>query len=429
MNEEPQQQLSRRQALKLLGATGSAVAAAALLPPAARAAAVRRAPAIISRVQDVELTWFMWTGSTAEVAAWNHDISFVTKKYPNIHIKFQTASWPVYWTKLPTEAAGGALQDIISLQSLRTGLFAPSFQPLTPYIKQNHFDVSAFDQSIIGGLTYGGSLRALPYDFGPEVIYYNIDMFKAAGVSLPKIGWTWADFVSAAKKLTSGNKYGFIANPYPDAWLPFALSDGAQYLAGGKLDLTNPGLVAAFQKQIDLVQKDKAAPTLPATQDTSYPTAQWQAGNVAMVVDGPWDLINDKASVKFKFGIVPIPKGTKGSITVTAGSGFGISTTTKHAAEAWKAITMLTGPEAEQYLASSGRAFAARKAYQQYWYKNAVPGAEAALKAALASAVPYKITAQWSNISFTMYKYGISALNGQMSAKDALKAVQAQFGG
>jgi ABC-type glycerol-3-phosphate transport system substrate-binding protein len=427
MNEDLlRQHVSRRQALKLLGSAGAAAAAGAALPSVARAAA----PAVISRVPDVELTWFMWTGSPAEVAAWEHDITFVTQKYPNIHIKFVTAAWPDYWTKLPTEAAGDTLQDIISLQSLRTGLFAPSFQPLTPYIKQSHFDVSAFDSSIIGGLTYNGSLRALPYDFGPEIIYYNIDMFKAANVPLPRIGWTWDEFVSTAKKLTSGNKYGFIANPYPDAWLPFALSDGARYLdSSGKLAFTNSGLVAAFQKQIDLVQKDKVAPALPATKDTSYTTEQWQAGNVAMVVDGPWDLINDKAVAKFKFGIVPIPKGTKGSVTFTAGSGFGISTTTKHSAEAWKAITMLTGPQAEQYLASAGRAFAARKAYQQYWYKNAVPGAQTALQAALASAVPYKITPQWSNISFSLFKYGISAFNGQMSAKDALQAVQTQFGG
>ena len=428
-----QQKVSRRQALKLLGAAGSTIAAAGLLPLSEIDAASRKrgAPAIVTKATwDVELTWFMWTGSPAEVDAWKHIARLVTRTYPNIRIKFVTTSWPDYWTKLPTEAAGGTLQDIISLQSLRSPAFAQNFRPLTPYIKQSGFDVAAFDSSIIGGLTFGGALRALPYDFGPEVIFYNKDMLKQANMPLPGEGWTYAEFLHTAKALTRNGKYGFGAWPYPDSWLPFALSDGARYLdSHGKLDLTNSSLVAAFTALVDLVQKYKVAPQLPSTKDTNYIQEQWMAGNVAMHVNGPWQMINFKKSVRFSFGMVPIPKGKKGSVTVTAGSGFGISTTTKHPAEAWKAISVLTGPEAEQYLASAGRAFAARKADQQYWYKNAVPGSEPALKAALASAKPYRITPTWNQVSMLLLQYGISAINGQMSPQQVLQEVQAQAGG
>ena len=60
---------------------------------------------------------FMWTGSTQEVQAWEYDASLVTKKYPYIHIKFETTTFPNYWTKLESEAASGDMPDIISLQS------------------------------------------------------------------------------------------------------------------------------------------------------------------------------------------------------------------------------------------------------------------------------------------------------------------------
>lgn len=371
----------------------------------------------------------MWTGSPAEVDAWKHIAELVTKQYSNIRIDFVTTSWPDYWTKLPTEAAGGTLQDIISLQSLRTAGFAQSFRPLMPYIKQSNFDVSAFDPSIIGGLTSEGSLRALPYDFGPEVIFYNKDWFKKDNVTAPTPDWTYADFLSAAKKLTHDNQYGFGAWPYPDSWLPFALSNGATYLTqDGKLDLTNKTLVSAFSQYTDLVHKHHVAPQLPSTKDTNYIQEQWMAGNVAMHVNGPWQMINFKKNVKFDFGMVPIPKGDKGSVTFTAGSGFGISTTTKHPEEAWKAITVLTGSDAEQYLASAGRAFAARKDDQQYWYQNAVEGSKETLKAALSSAVPYKVTAKWNQVSTLLLQYGIPALNGQTSPDQALQQVQAQAG-
>ena len=57
---------------------------------------------------------------------------------------------------------------------------------------------------------------------------------------------------------------------------------------------------------------------------------RFASGDVAMIVDGPWQLINLKNSVKFKIGLAPLPVGPAGSITVSAGSGFGIATTSAH---------------------------------------------------------------------------------------------------
>jgi len=422
---------SRRQATKLLGGAAAGIAAVGPAKRLLAAPSYREVTRTSAQAADaVTLKWFMWSGSPAEVDAWKHLADMVTQKYPNIKIEFVTVSFADYWTKLPTEAAGGTLQDIISLQSLRTPGFADLFQPLTSFIEQNKFDVSAFDKSIIGGLTYEDGLRALPYDFGPEIIFYNKDIFQQANVPLPKPDWTYDEFLNTAKALTAGGKYGYGAWPYPDSWLPFALSDGATYLdSDGKADLTNDSLVAAFSKYTDLVHKYEYAPTIPSTKDTNYMQEQWMAGNVAMHVNGPWQMINFKSNVKFQFGIVPVPKGTKGSVTVTAGSGFGISKTTKHPDEAWKAISVLTGPEAEQYLASAGRAFAARENEQQYWYKNSVTGSEETMAAALKSVVPYKVTPQWAQVSALLLQYGTPAMNGQVDPKDALAQVQAQVGG
>jgi ABC-type glycerol-3-phosphate transport system substrate-binding protein len=377
----------------------------------------------------VTLTWFMWSGSPQEVDAWKYDASLVTKQYPNIHINFQTADWTNYWTKLETEAASGSLPDIVSLQSLRTAGFASAFRPLDSYIQQSHFDISSFDSGIVKGLTTQGQLRALPYDFGPLVIFYNKALFQKYHVPEPSANWTYADFQQAAQQLTHGNDYGFVASSTPDAWLPFALSDGAKYLTSdGKLDLTNPKLVNEFQNYAKLVYQYHVAPTISVPQATQTPSL-WQAGHIAMVADGPWDLINDKATVNFPFGIVPLPRLSQGSVTLTAGSGFGISATSQHPDEAWKAISVLTGADAEQYLASQGRAFSARTAQQQYWYKNAIPGAETTLKQAIPESVPYVTTSNWNQASTLIAQYGVDVLSGRQTAAQALQAVQSQLGG
>src|SRR6185312_8068324 len=147
----------------------------------------------------VTLTWGMWAGSDAEVSAWRHVADMVTAKYPDIKITLQTASWPDYWTKLPTLAASNQLPDIVSLQSLRTPGFASLLTPLDDLAKRDKFDLTAFDKSIIGGLSSDGHVVALPYDFGPLITYYNADWFKKAGITPPAPGWTVDDMKKDAK--------------------------------------------------------------------------------------------------------------------------------------------------------------------------------------------------------------------------------------
>lgn len=379
--------------------------------------------------QPVTLTWSMWTGSTQEVQAWQYDASLVTKKYPWIHIKFETTTFTNYWTKLESEAASGNMPDIISLQSQHTPGFASNFRPLTSYIKQTNFDTSAFNSTIMQGLTYQGDLRALPYDFGPLVIFYNKAMFQKYHVAMPTNDWTYAQFLQAAQQMTHGNDYGYIDNPSIDAFLPFALSSGAKYLTSdGKLNLANNAqLTAALQDYAKPVYQYHVSPALSVPQSANV-SSMWQAGNVGMIVDGPWDLINYRANAKFDFGIAPIPAMSQGQTTVVAGSGFGISNTTQHPDDCWKAISVLTGPDAEQYLASSGRAFAARTAQQQYWYKNAVPGADTTLNYALQHSVPEITTSNWNEVSTLFTQYGVQVLAGQQPAATALSNIQNQAG-
>jgi ABC-type glycerol-3-phosphate transport system substrate-binding protein len=381
-----------------------------------------------AQADPVTLTWAMWVGSDAETAAWRHVADMVTAKYPDIKIELQTSSWPDYWTKLPTLAASNQLPDIVSLQSLRTPGFASVMSPLDDLVKRDNFDVGAFDKSIIGGLSSDGHLLALPYDFGPLLTFYNADLFKKENVPAPKEGWTEDDFKKAAKTLTHDQQYGFGIGGV-DQVISWISSAGATYLKDGNLDISNDKFAAAFQDYVDLVAKDKVAPLQAASggaQLGDMARGSFAAGNIAMVIDGPWQLINLKNSVKFTIGLAPVPAGAAGAITVTAGSGFGISSTSQHREEAWKAIQILTGPDAEQYLASQGRAFAARIADQQYWYKAAAEGvdnAEPGMNAALKGTVPYVTTPTWNTVNNLFEQYEPLALSGKQTGADVLATI------
>src|SRR5471030_709459 len=104
----------------------------------------------------VTLKWFMWSGSDAEKAAWQHVADMVTAKYPDIKVQLDTAAWPDYWTKLPTLAASNQLPDIVGLQSLRAPGFSSLMVPLDDKIARDKFDIDAFDRSIVAGLSHDG---------------------------------------------------------------------------------------------------------------------------------------------------------------------------------------------------------------------------------------------------------------------------------
>ncbi|EJT02277.1 sugar ABC transporter substrate-binding protein [Rhizobium sp. CCGE 510] len=383
--------------------------------------------AAAASAEQVNLTWQMWTGSEADTKSWQHLAEMVTAKYPDIKVTLTTTGWVDYWTRLPVLAASGQLADIVSMQSLRMPNFVSLLEPLNDRIAADKFDVGAFTPSIIGGMSVDKQLYGLPYDVGPWVIYYNQDALEAVGIPLPKPGWTLAEFTDAAKKLTKDGKYGFGITPQNYSVLASAWGD--KYVNdAGELDLTNPGAIAAADRVIGFAAKDKVAPLVPSSADAgTVIQGRFYSGNVAMYVDGPWSIIGMKDKVKFKIGSTTLPRGEGELTAVTAGSGFGIATTSKNKDAAWKAIQVLTSPEALQYLAEQGRALPARTASQASWYKVAakdITNGGEAIDYSLAHSVPYVITNNWAAVENLFNQYFPPAFGGSADAKQTMESIQ-----
>jgi multiple sugar transport system substrate-binding protein len=374
------------------------------------------------------LVWNMWTGSTAEVDNWKHLGEMVTAKYPDIKIEFQTTQFNDYWTKLVAQASGGETACILGVQSPR----APSIASLLLPLDKERLDAAGinladFDQSIVQGLQVDGEQLAVPYDFGPIVLYYNADRFAEAGIPTPKPGWTVDEFLSAARALTKDGKYGFALYPTIDRIIPWSLSmTGAHPVKDGKLDVTQPGFAQATQWFADLVGKEKVAAPVQATNESAPDADRFIAGDAAMVLDGPWRMLNITKQATFNVGVATIPDGGAGSHSQVAGSGFGVSQFCDQPEAALKAISVITGPEGLQYLAEQGRAFPARTAQQEFWYRPELAGAKEGLQAAIENGVFSPTTANYEQVSQLFRQYGVAAVNGQMSVPDFLNTIQQQ---
>lgn len=154
-------------------------------------------------------------------------------------------------------------------------------------------------------------------------LYYNQDLFDAAGVEYPSDAWTWDDFLAAAQKLTVsegdqtsqwGVDLGYLLG-WDGGWDVLAWSNGAKLLETNfqpqEILLEDPAAVAGLQYLQDLVYTHKVAPS-PAERDAlSQAGGAFLSGKVAMIIDGCWMLSSYKGG-DFKLGMSVIPQGSAG---------------------------------------------------------------------------------------------------------------------
>ena len=149
------------------------------------------------------------------VTTWDYDttpqFSAVVKAYeaknPNVEIKVIDTSADEYNNSLGISlSAAQADPDVIWVKDMGSMLqMADKGQllPLDEMIKADNLDLSVYsgaaEQLMYNDTTYG-----LPYRSDWYVLYYNKDLFDAAGVEYPSNDMTWKEYDELAAKMTSG---------------------------------------------------------------------------------------------------------------------------------------------------------------------------------------------------------------------------------
>ncbi|GAA3469770.1 ABC transporter substrate-binding protein [Nonomuraea roseola] len=377
----------------------------------------------------VTLDWEMWAGSEEEKAQLDHVAQLVTQQHPNIRIKLRTAPFNAYFTKLQTEFAAGKQACVVSMQSLRLGAYADLLEPLTA--------PEGFAPASLDALKMDGKQLALPYDLSPMLLYYNKDAFAKAGVAEPKAGWTIADFEKAAKALSTGGKFGFGMSFSDLHTLSLLLSyNGARPVTDEvKLQMDSQPMVDAVTWYAGL-GAGKSASVPAGSAEAGWGETQFINGNAMMAVDGSWNIGSTIKDAKFKVGIAPLPAGSGGSKTYVANSGFGVAKGCAYKEEAIKAVSVLSGKEAQAYLAGQGRGFPARTeqqpVYEDFLVKQNqdkaadVQAAMSSVKEGLAGGVPLFTTKNWDDVSKLMAQHLLQVYTGAQSAKESLTTIQQQ---
>lgn len=387
--------------------------------------------------QKVTLRWFMWTGSEVERQFWEGIAADVTTKHPNIEVKFETDAFANFWPKLQTMMAGGQTPDIIGLQSLRAATFASrgAYLALDDLIKADKdVNFEDFNKGIIDGLSYKGKVYALPYDFGPLVLYYNKTLFDKAKVKYPDENTTWQSFLETAKQMTreiDGKPvFGVAAPNNVDRMMPWLYSNGTDYMDSdaSKSLLSKSETVESIQWFANLIHQHKVAPPVSDPGNAQWDREQFYASRVAMYIDGPWNFVNVRNKLKDEWDVTMVPKGKAGAVSWIAGSGFGISPNTKHKNEAWLALKLITSSESLKKVAKAGRGYPARtSALEAFYDPKVLPKNQQVVAKQAASARPPLTNPVWEEANALLKRELDQIVLANKPAGEVIKNLEPQF--
>jgi multiple sugar transport system substrate-binding protein len=280
-------------------------------------------------------------------------------------------------------------------------------------------------------LVQAGTYKSKVYGIAPGIngmaLFYNKDMFTAAGLQPPT---TWAEITSDAKALTKSGVYGM-------AFSAPATEEGSWQFepwlwgAGGDLSkLDSAQAVKALQFWTDLVKSGSASKSVVQWTQGDV-NDQFVAGKAAMQQNGVWNLSALEKS-KINFGIVPIPKPDGGAAPGPMGGEvltIPVNSDAAASAAAGQVVNCLLSDK-EMSAWATLQAYIPSRQSVAAQAVTADPNMKAFVDAAAAelsrTGPPANLGPNYSKVSQPLWTAIQAALSGAKSPQDALTGAQQQ---
>jgi len=147
---------------------------------------------------------FMWWGSDARHAATVEAMKLFESRNPNVKLQAEYSGFSGYFDKLTTQLSAKTGPDLVQLSYTNVADYVTFGQllPLDPFIEKGLISVENLSEATLDMYRFDGKLYAIPSGVSTTLLFYNKDMFDAAGVAYPNESWTWNEYIETAKKLT-----------------------------------------------------------------------------------------------------------------------------------------------------------------------------------------------------------------------------------
>ncbi|MFT4280966.1 ABC transporter substrate-binding protein [Microbacterium sp.] len=288
--------------------------------------------------EDVTITYSNFISAGGNEKNLEAIVDAFEKENKGITVEVKTLPYADYFTALQTDLAGGTVADVFDIEFANYAAYQKS-GVLAPL---EGVDTSAYQASLADAYATDGTQYALPSSFSNVVLFYNADLFDAAGLDYPTADWTWADEKAAAEKLTD-NDAGVWGDYQPISYHEFykaVAQAGGQFLkADGTLGFNSPEGIAAAKWLVE-----KSGTTMPTAEQGAgtpdFDSKLFADGKLAMWHSGIW-MFGGLADAGIAWDIAVEPGDTQHASALFSNA-VGVSAGTKNKEAATKFAEFLT---------------------------------------------------------------------------------------
>jgi sn-glycerol 3-phosphate transport system substrate-binding protein len=195
-----------------------------------------------------------------------------------------------------------------------------------------------------------GKTWGIPFQRSTIVMYYNKDLFRAAGLDPDRPPRTWEEYREFARRLTRDDdgdgtpeQHGLAAQITASMFENMLVQNGGSLLNADETAVAfdSPEGVEAMEFLANLLVRDGSA---LVSQGFEYQN-EFLAGNAAMIEGSSVSLAFMEGKYAFEMGIAPLPAGKKDTQLVAGTDVVIFGGTPQREARAWKFVKWFTDTE------------------------------------------------------------------------------------
>ncbi|REC95878.1 ABC transporter substrate-binding protein [Kushneria indalinina] len=347
------------------------------------------------------------------------------QQHADITINVRTVQFRDVVNDLARAVATGNGPDVTYIDNPDMALFAPRhlLLDLAPYVRKSDIvDIDRIFPGPLASVRFDDSLYGLPRGSNTLALYYNADMFEAAGLDPDQPPTTWEQLYQYAKALTdsSENVYGLAFSAINSEEGTFQFLPWVQMGGGDYNNIATPGAKRALTLWTRLIEEGLASrDTLIRSQYES--TGTFNAGNAAMAISGPWELprMSEEADFNYRVAMLPVPE-KKAKRASALGEGVNtILANTRYPKEAFEFLEFMHA-NMDRVWNEFGMLPASRVEVKDPNFPQAYAVFDESMKYARTRGP----TPEWQKISQTIQQAVQSALTGQVEPAVALENAQ-----
>lgn len=283
---------------------------------------------------------------------------------PDIDIEVIDIPSTEYVTKLNVMLNGGSDLDLFFVKEAdKTKAFYDKGQlaDLSGYIKAAGIDMSGYNGTD-KNFTYDGKTYGMPVRTDQYVLYYNKDIFDAAGVAYPDNDMTWAEFEETAKAITSGSgatkKYGAFIHSWQACVQNWGVQDGKHTIMSNDYSFFKP----YYEMVLRMQEAGSIMDFATISSSGIHYSDPFTQGNVGMLPMGSWFMGTiiqrikaGESSINWGVAVIPHAEDVPNGYTVGATTPICINNASKNKDAAWKFAEYLSGPKGAEVYAKGGQ--------------------------------------------------------------------------